>query len=230
MCERYYRGSDQQYIAEAFHIAAKLPAAFLLPKSDYNVMGGTFQPVIRNNQESGSRELVLMHWGMVPHFAKSLPDSKANTTINAMSEDLMTTAMWKASFKRRRCLIPADGFYEWQRLDSKATTPHAFSLRNGALLAFAGIWDEYKHPTLEQSRHNFAIVTTTSNEVVAPFHERMPVVIQPQDYDRWLHKADLEPPPEYLLKQYPAEEMIAREVHNDVRWSQGTILCHGHAG
>jgi putative SOS response-associated peptidase YedK len=118
MCGRYYRRSDKQRIAEAFHLG-QLPDNFVMPPWDYNVAPTTHQAVIRHNKQTAERELVLMRWGMVPHFAKSLSDFKGMATINAKAETLMSTAMWRVPFQRRRCLIPADGFYEWKKLDGK---------------------------------------------------------------------------------------------------------------
>jgi putative SOS response-associated peptidase YedK len=94
----------------------------------------------------GEREMVAMRWGMVPHFAKSLADFKGYSTINAKAETLTTQAMWRVPFQRRRCLVPADGFYEWKALDTKTKQPYAFTIRSGEPFAFAerfvsGVWD-----------------------------------------------------------------------------------------
>ena len=144
MCGRYYRRSDKQKIAEAFHIAQV--DGSVIPPWDYNVAPTTHQPVIRNNRETGERELVMMRWGLVPHFAKSLADFKGFSTINARAESLMNTAMWRVPFQRRRCLIPADGFYEWKKLDVKTKQPYAYSLKDGEPFAFAGLWEAWKDP------------------------------------------------------------------------------------
>jgi putative SOS response-associated peptidase YedK len=117
MCGRYYRRSDKQKIAEAFHI--RNSDGLVVPPWDYNVAPTTFQPVIRHTKETHERELVLMRWGLVPHFAKSLADFKGFSTINARAESLLKTAMWRVPFQRRRCLVPADGFYEWVRPESR---------------------------------------------------------------------------------------------------------------
>src|ERR1700692_4212507 len=98
MCGRYYRRSDKQRIAEAFHLG-QLPDGFVLPPWDYNVAPTTHQPVIRHNKQTAERELVLMRWGMVPHFAKSLADFKGIGTINAKAETLMNSAMWRLPFQ-----------------------------------------------------------------------------------------------------------------------------------
>jgi putative SOS response-associated peptidase YedK len=125
MCGRYYRRSDKQRIAEAFHLG-KLPDDFVLPP-DYNVAPTTFQPVIRNSRDEGARELVLMRWGMVPYFAKSLDAFKGMSTINAKAETLQSSATWRVPFARRRCLVPADGFYEWVRPESRSDDCPAWS-------------------------------------------------------------------------------------------------------
>src|ERR1700744_403100 len=116
MCGRYYRRSDKQRIADAFHLG-QLPDDFVLPDWDYNIAPSTFQPVIRDSKESGERELVLMRWGLVPFFTKQLSDVKGFSTINAKAETLETSATWRRPFQKRRCLIPADGFYEWKRVE-----------------------------------------------------------------------------------------------------------------
>src|SRR6516225_11490257 len=122
MCGRYYRRSDKQRIAEAFKLG-KMPDGFVLPP-DYNVAPTSFQPVIREQRDARERELVMMRWGLVPNFAKSLSDFKGMSTINAKAETLSTSATWRVPFQRRRCLVPADGFYEWQLLDAKTRQPY----------------------------------------------------------------------------------------------------------
>jgi putative SOS response-associated peptidase YedK len=126
MCGRYYRRCDKQRIAEGF-LNGRLPDGFVLPPWDYNVAPTTFRPVIRNNRDIAERELVMMRWGMVPHFAKSLADFKGVATINAKAETLMNTAMWRVPFQRRRCLVRADGFYEWVRPESRPDDCPAWS-------------------------------------------------------------------------------------------------------
>jgi putative SOS response-associated peptidase YedK len=121
MCGRYYRRSDKQRIAEAFHLG-QLPEGFALPPWDYNVAPTTHQPVIRHNRDTGERELILMRWGLIPFFANNLNQFKDLSTINARSSTLMEKPMWREPFERRRCLVPADGLYEWP-LPGKAITP-----------------------------------------------------------------------------------------------------------
>lgn len=215
MCGRYYRRSDKQRIAEAFHLG-QLPDGFVLPPWDYNVAPTTFQPVIRHSKETGSRELVLMHWGLVPHFAKSLADFKGFSTINAKAETLMSKAMWRVPFQRRRCLIPASGFYEWKKIDAKNKQPYRFEMASGKLFAFAGLWDAWKDPMHDEWLQSYSIITTTPNELTATVHDRMPVILAERDYERWLDRDAQERPPLDLLRPYPAEEMEANEAHRDL--------------
>src|SRR5271154_4411091 len=122
MCGRYYRRSDKQRIAEAFQLG-QLPDGFVLPP-DYNVAPTTFQPVIRHTRDTGEREPVMMRWGMIPNFAKSIGEFKGLATINAKAEMLRTSQLWKRPFERHRCLIPADGFYEWKKLSPSVKQPY----------------------------------------------------------------------------------------------------------
>jgi putative SOS response-associated peptidase YedK len=239
MCGRYLRRSDKQRIAEAFEVSKGL-ADLVLPPWDYNVAPTTFQPVIRSGHDTDERELALMRWGLVPYFATDLKRF-GYSTINARAESLTTSSIFRTPFERRRCLVPADGFYEWKVLPTltlfgpdpttrpakkKAAAekqPYAFTLASGKPFAFAGLWDRWKDPaggTLE----SFSIITTTPNELTATVHDRMPVILRPQDYDLWLRRnsgeqtAPPSPPLELLalLRPYPSDQMAVREAHPDV--------------
>lgn len=225
MCGRYFRRSDKQRIAEAFHLGA-LPNGFVLPPADYNVAPTTYQPVIRADRETGARELASMRWGMVPYFAKSLAAFKGFNTINARAETLTTQATWRVPFQRRRCLVPADGYYEWKALDAKTKQPYAFTLRSGGPFALAGLWDAWKGPDGGWLQ-SFAVITTDPNELAAKVHNRMPVILRPSDYDRWLDRTDVERLPLDLLRPYNAGEMQAHPVDprvGSVR-NNGPELC-----
>jgi len=207
MCGRYLRRSDKQRIAEAFRLG-ELPAGFVLPP-DYNVAPTSVQPVIRLSRASGERDLVMMRWGLIPYFAKSATEFKAFSTINARAETLMSRAIWKGLFEKRRCLVPADGFYEWKKLDPRTKQPFAYMMRDDQPFAFAGLWDAWKHPANDEWLQTFTIITTDPNELTAEVHNRMPVIIHPRDYDRWLERGAVERPPIDLLRPYEAEVMKA---------------------
>ncbi len=214
MCGRYLRSVDKQRIAEAFHLR-ELPESFVLAP-DYNVAPSTFQPVIRLRRDTGEREIVMMRWGMVPYFAKSAAEFKGFSTINAKGESLTEKALWRGPFQKRRCLVPADGFYEWLRIDPKQKQPFAYTLRNGKLFAFAGLWDAWKDPETGEWLQSFAIITTGANELTGAVHDRMPVMLVPRDYDRWLQRGEAHLPPVDLLRPYPAEDMAASPCNKAV--------------
>jgi putative SOS response-associated peptidase YedK len=205
MCGRYYRRSDKQRIAEAFH-AGNDNSSLAMPPADYNIAPSTFQPVIRNDRDGDVRELVLMRWGLIPFFTKKLSDIKGMSTINARAESLVRNPTWREPFKKRRCLVPASGFYEWKRLDAKTRQPYAFSVTDASLFAFAGLWDAWKDPAGHWLQ-SFGIVTTEANKLMSAIHTRMPVILHSRDYDRWLSREVTDQPLIDLLRPYESEEM-----------------------
>ena len=235
MCGRYLRRSDKQRIAETFHLAKGL-ADLVLPPWDYNVAPTTFQPVIRADRDTADRELTLMRWGLIPYFARDLK-TFGLSTINARAESIATSAIYRGPFERRRCLIPADGFYEWKKIptdtlfgpdptakpskkDAAPKQPYAFTLASSEPFAFAGLWDRWKDPA-GGHLESFTIITTTPNELTSAVHDRMPVILPPQDYDfRLAPTLPSDPTPHLellaLLRPYPAERMAARPAHPDV--------------
>ncbi|HEY1986727.1 MAG TPA: SOS response-associated peptidase [Terracidiphilus sp.] len=213
MCGRYYRRSDKQRIAEAYRLG-EIPFDLVLPDWDFNIAPTTFQPVIRDSRESRQRELVLMRWGLVPFFTKQLSDVKGISTINAKAEGIQKSPTWRTPFIKRRCLVPADGFYEWKRLDSKTRQPFAFQMVNHAPFAFAGLWDAWKAPDGSWLQ-SFSIITTDANELMAKVHTRMPVILHPRDYDRWLDRENDQPPVD-LLRPFEAEQMSAAPCNPQV--------------
>ena len=127
----------------------------------YNVAPQSLQPVVRFDSETGQRELTVMRWGLVPFWAK---DSKIGySTINAKSETVTTSPAFREAMKRRRCLVPAEWFYEWQKIDAKTKQPYAIGLRDGALFAFAGLWETWKDKTKDQVLETYTILTTDPN-------------------------------------------------------------------
>lgn len=207
MCGRYYRRSDKQRIAEAFRIGVP-PSFDILPS--YNIAPQSFQPVIRLDAETQQRELALLRWGLIPFWAK---DAKIGySTINAKAETLTTAPAFREALKRRRCLVPADGFYEWQALDAKTKQPWAIALNDGSPLAFAGLWDTWKDETTGQPLETYTIITTEPNELTAKLHNRMPVILAPRDYDRWMAPADPAQLPIDLLRPYDASLMSSWKV------------------
>jgi len=210
MCGRYGRRADKQRIAEWMQTRNTdvFDDSYLAPS--YNVAPQSLQPVVRLDSETGERELAIMRWGLIPFFAK---DAKiAYSTINARAETVATSPVFREPMKRRRCLVPATGFYEWQALDKKSKQPWTIELVDGNLFAFAGLWDRWKDKAKGQPLETYTIITTDPNELLEPIHNRMPVILSPQNYSRWLDPGEPSQLPIDLLRPYPAEEMRAWKV------------------
>jgi putative SOS response-associated peptidase YedK len=209
MCGRYQSRAVKQRLAEEFHLR-NLQESNTPVAPNYNIAPSTFQPVIRLDRESGERELVQMRWGLIPSWCKDIK-RLGLSPINAKAETIFQRAMWAQPFKKRRCIIPADGYYEWQKVDAKKKQPFMFSLASGKMMALAGVWERWKAPA-GKPVDSFAIITTDANELAATVHSRMPVLLQPQDYTRWLTRNDDAQPPIDLLRPCEAELMQAWPV------------------
>lgn len=213
MCGRYGRRADKQRIAEWFrtHNTNVFNDPELAPT--YNAAPQSFQPVIRLNSETDEREIVLMKWGLVPYWSKTL--KLPYTTINANADKLTSSAVWREPFKHRRCLVPADWFYEWPVVDGEKQA-RAFSLKDDSPFAFAGLWDRWKDKETGEVLESFAIVTVEPNEWIAKYHDRMGVIIEPKNYQRWLEPGEVHSLPFDLLRPYPEEGMKSWRVSDKV--------------
>ena len=208
MCGRYVRRSDKQKLAEWFHAGGNL-AELPMPDADYNIAPTTQQPIIRESRDSKDREIVLARWGLIPFFTKTLNEVKGLSTINARAETIATARTWREPFRKRRCLVPASAFYEWPKYGQNPKQPYVFELASGGPFAFAGLWDAWKDAG-GYWLQSFAIVTTEANELMAPIHPRMPIILHARDYDRWLDRGESERLPLDLLRPFDASEM---EMH-----------------
>ena len=210
MCGRFARRSTQEVLADWFGVELE-DMPFFAPS--YNVAPQSTQPVVRLNHDTGKPEFALMRWGLVPYWAK---DPKVGyTTINARSEEVTTKPLFRDAIKKRRCLIPADAFYEWQKLGGKAKKPFAFGLKNDEPYAFAGLWERWK-PNEGDPLETFTNLTTDPNELAETVHDRMPVILEPKDYERWMEPGDPARPPIDLLRPLPAEKMRSWPVNERV--------------
>ena len=206
MCGRFARRSTQEVLADWFGVELEDMPWFA---PTYNAAPQSTQPIVRLNRDSGSREFALMRWGLVPFWAK---DPKFGySTINARAEEAPTKPAYREALKKRRCLVPSDAFYEWQRLDAKNKQPYAIALKSGEPYAFAGLWESWK-PKDGPPLDTFTILTSDPNELMQPIHNRMPVILESRDHERWLDPADPARPPIDLLRPYPAEKMQAWQV------------------
>jgi len=210
MCGRFARKSTQEVLAEWLGLELEEMPWFA---PTYNAAPQSIQPVIRLNRESRQHEAALLRWGLVPFWAK---DPKIGyNTINARAEDAASKPAFREALKKRRCLVPADAFYEWQRPDAKTKRPFAIGMKSGAPYAFAGLWESWR-PKDGEPLETFTILTTYPNELMEPIHNRMPVILDPMDFDRWLDAGDPARPPVDLLRPYPAERMCAWPVSDRV--------------
>ena len=174
----------------------------------FNIAPSQRIAVVRLNKE-GHRVIGLVRWGLIPCWAKALPKVQP---INARAETVPTSGMYKQAFIRRRCIVPADGFYEWKKLDSKTKQPMFIHFPDDRVFGFAGLWERWKPSDDAESLDTCTIITTTPNKLLSSIHDRMPVILKPGDYDKWLdHETD---PYEAakLLKPYPEGELEAVAV------------------
>ena len=167
------------------------------------------QNVLAVVERDAVREIVSLQWGLIPFWSK-----EAKAFINARVETIEEKPTFKESFERRRCLIPADGFYEWERAGTKLSQPYYFQMKDGAPFAFAGIWDRWK--TNGNTITSCAIITTTANELLSEIHHRMPVIMRPESHDLWLNEESRPGDLKEILVPFPATEMTSHAVSRDV--------------
>ena len=227
MCGRYRLSRRKQIIEEHFDTA---------PWDDewsprYNLAPTQPVPVIRQQPKEPIRQVSTMRWGLVPHWAKDA--SIAASTINARSETAATKSAFRDPLKLRRCLIPADGFYEWAKT-AKSKQPFCFEVNDGQLFAFAGIWDGWKNSEGQWIR-TCSILTTTPNAVTSAVHDRMPVILDPDRYDLWLDPGMqnvaavselLKPYDARRMRCYPVGTRINHVANDDEECSRPVELVH----
>jgi putative SOS response-associated peptidase YedK len=210
MCGRFARKSTQEVLAEWLGLELDEMPWFA---PTYNAAPQSIQPVIRLNRDSDRRVAALMRWGLVPFWVR---DAKIGlSTINARAEEAATKPAFREALKKRRCLVPADAYYEWKRLDSKTKRPFAIALKSGDPCAFAGLWESW-NGTGGSALETFAILTAAANELLATIHDRMPVIIERKDYDRWLDVDEKIALPTDLLYPYAANQVCAWPVSDHV--------------
>jgi putative SOS response-associated peptidase YedK len=225
MCGRYTLTTPGEVIAEIFDLPEAPEVA-----ARYNVAPTQEVAAIRaasdddegadesaDESRDGGRRFVTLRWGLVPHWAKD--PSIGNRMINARSESVAEKPAFRTSFKKRRCLVLADGFYEWQKVSGGKKQPWYFRLESGEPFAFAGLWSSWKPKDGGESEplETCTLLTTDANTLVKKAHHRMPVILSPEDLDLWLdpHVQDREPL-EALLDPFDPARMIAFPVSTRV--------------
>ena len=206
MCGRYSQRQSAKIIAQAFQVD-EVPT--LEPR--YNIARTQSVPTVLQTSAATNRQFKMLHWGLIPSWAK---DSKMGAKlINARGETVAEKPAFRSAFRQRRCLVLADGFYEWQQQEQKKQKqPFYFRLSDERPFAFAGLWEHWKGEDGEEIE-SCTLLTTEANELMQPIHNRMPVILDPKDYDLWLDlevkKQELLQP---LLHPYRSEEMTAYPV------------------
>ncbi|MCH8487104.1 MAG: SOS response-associated peptidase [Candidatus Cyclonatronum sp.] len=209
MCGRYVRFSTKTELEHHFESEFKIDGE---AGASYNVAPGTLNPVVLTGRAQ-TRGITLMKWGLIPPFADT--PNIGYKMMNARSETIHEKPSFRPAFERKRCLVPANGFFEWQQTGS-AKIPHFISLQNEPLFAFAGLFERWLGPHNE-AVFSYTIITTQANPLLAPLHERMPVILRPEQYNPWLDPAQRDTEAlRALLQPYPAEEMSLWEVPDDV--------------
>ncbi len=208
MCGRYLITSPIEALRQIFGFAG--PAPNLPPR--WNVAPTQRVPVIR--REAGARTIALLRWGLVPSWAKDI--SVGSRMINARGESVAEKPAYRDAFRARRCLVPADGFYEWPEGPTAPKHPFMFALRDGGPFAFAGLWERWRSPEGE-AVETFTIVNTAAAGLMTEYHHRVPVVLDRNDYDAWLDSSRDAMP---LVKAPPGDWFAPTPVStyvNDVR-------------
>jgi putative SOS response-associated peptidase YedK len=208
MCGRYKLSRRKQIVEEYFDASGDEDWA---PR--YNIAPTQPVPVVRQHPKEPIRQLSMMRWGLIPSWAKD--SSVGASMINARGETAAAKPVFRDAVKSRRCLIPADGFYEWKR-DGKTKQPYCFEVNEGELFAFAGLWERWKDPSGNWIK-TCSILTTTPNAVTASIHDRMPVILDPDCYELWLDPGMTNAAAASdLLKPFDAQQMRCFPVSSRV--------------
>lgn len=210
MCGRFHLATISEDLATLFDLD-RMPD--LTPR--YNIAPTQVAGVVRVAR--GKREWAEMTWGLVASWAKDA--SSGSRMINARSESVSTSPAYRAAFRRRRCLVPADGFYEWKKLDGKTKQPMEIRLRTGEPFAMAGLWEWWESP--DGALETFTILTCPSSDVLRPIHDRMPVILEREQWGTWLDPSLGEDARDRealqaMLDPYPGERMEAYPISTRV--------------
>jgi putative SOS response-associated peptidase YedK len=169
----------------------------------YNAAPSQELLVIRQNHKTGERSLDLLRWGLIPHWCSDPRGGRR--PINAKAESVSRLASFRDAYTQRRCIVPVDGFFEWRAIKGVGRKqPYAIAMKDGSPFGLAGLWENWCNPNTGEWERTFAVITVPSNELVGQIHNRMPAILKPETYDRWL---GLESDPYDLLITYPSEPM-----------------------
>ena len=227
MCGRYRLTAKERYLRDHFGVDGDLSWA---PR--WNIAPTQQVPVVRQDRKEPQRTFALLRWGLIPFWAKDA--SIGFKTINAMSETASEKPAFRDAMKLRRCLIPADSFYEWQRVGNKQKQPYSFGMIDDSLFAFAGLWESWRGPAGEIVE-TFTILTSKPNPLVSDVHDRMPAILKAEDYDLWLDPGVkdatfvsecLKPFDARLMKKYPVSTRVNRADNDDPECAREVPLAN----
>jgi putative SOS response-associated peptidase YedK len=179
MCGRYTHLLTRKQIVRLYRLTESPPPNDFGPR--YNIAPTERAPVVR--ERDGNREAAMLRWGLIPFWAKD--KSIGYKTINARAETVATAPAFRESFRARRCLVPASGFYGWMKV-ADGKQPYIIGFKDRRPFSFAGLWESWRDKASGEKIETYTLITGEPNEVAAAIHNRMPVIIDPQDYDRWL--------------------------------------------
>jgi putative SOS response-associated peptidase YedK len=219
MCGRIAQKSNPTKLGLGLTTVNLVEPAYDLPPR-YNGPPGEEQWVIRQNPKSGERTLDRLWWGLIPYWSKE--PGGGRKPINAKSETVASLPMFRDAYRSRRCLLPVDNFFEWKAIKgATAKQPYAIGMRSGEPFALAAVWENWQRPGTEEWIRTFAVITCPANELMAEIHDRMPVIIPAESYDRWLSTLDpdphdlLAPLPSSLMTMWPVSTRINKPANDD---------------
>ncbi len=210
MCGRFTETAKPKQIEKEFSVKISDEKLF---KPRYNI--APTQIISAVFEKDKTRIISGLKWGLIPHWSKD--DSFASKLINARSETLAEKPSFRDAFKHKRCIIPASGFYEWDKKSSGVKQPYYFYLKDKDVFGFAGLWEEWLDKETGELIETCTIITTEANEVLEPVHDRMPVILNTANYDEWLDEKESDTEKlKKLLVPFQASEMTSRAVSRDV--------------
>ena len=207
MCGRFALKAPPRTIQQHFDLSETVN---LSPR--FNIAPSQDVAVIRHLSGKGCRQLDMLRWGLIPGWAKDMKISYR--MINARAETLAQKPAFRTAFKKRRCIIAADGFYEWLHL-GKTKQPFFVHMKNNAVFGFAGLWESWNNPE-GHTVESCTIITTSANDLVRKIHDRMPVILYPARYEAWLQDSTPEQTLQQFLMPYPADKMESYRVSSEV--------------
>lgn len=206
MCGRYKLTVPFREIVRLYNLTNSVNLA-----SRYNIAPTQDVLAITLDGETQQRRGEMMRWGLVPFWAKDV--KIGYSLINAKAETIAEKPAFREALKKRRCIIPADGFYEWQKLDAKRKQPFALMMKDRSVFGFAGLWEKWTEKASGEVIHSCTIITTEPNALCAPIHNRMPVILDPSDHARWLGEQPASNDElQAMLQPFPAERMMAFKI------------------